>query len=32
VPGGTAPARVQQVISEARIKINLLRESMHAHA
>src|SRR5438876_1050031 len=32
VPGGTAPARVQQAISEARIKINLLRESMHAHA
>jgi len=32
VPGGTAPARVQKAISEARIKINLLRESMHAHA
>jgi argininosuccinate lyase len=32
VPGGTAPARVQQAISEARIKINLLRENMHAHA
>jgi argininosuccinate lyase len=32
VPGGTAPARVQKALKEAREKINLLRENMHAHA
>jgi argininosuccinate lyase len=32
VPGGTAPARVQKAMKEAREKVNLLRENMHAHA
>jgi argininosuccinate lyase len=32
VPGGTAPIRVQKALKEARDKVNLLRESMHAHA
>jgi len=32
VPGGTAPIRVQKALKEARDKVNLLLESMHAHA
>ena len=32
VPGGTAPARVQRALEEAHDKVNLLRETMHAHA
>jgi argininosuccinate lyase len=32
VPGGTAPVRVQKALKEARDKVNLLREKMHAHA
>lgn len=32
VPGGTAPARVQQALSAARKKIDSLREEVHAHA
>jgi argininosuccinate lyase len=32
VPGGTAPGRVQKALKEARDKVNLLREKMHAHA
>src|SRR5262249_54051231 len=32
VPGGTAPARVRQAIAEAKRKIELMREEIHAHA
>jgi len=32
VPGGTAPARVQQAIAATRKKISLLHEEVHAHA
>jgi argininosuccinate lyase len=32
VPGGTAPARVRQAISEAKKKISSIREEIHAHA
>jgi len=32
VAGGTAPARVRQAIKSARIKIESLREEIHAHA
>jgi argininosuccinate lyase len=32
IPGGTAPVRVQKALKEARDKVNLLRENMHAHA
>jgi argininosuccinate lyase len=32
VPGGTAPARVRQAITEARRKVESMREEVHAHA
>jgi len=32
VPGGTAPARVRQLMAEARQKIESMREDVHAHA
>ncbi len=32
VPGGTAPARVQQALADASRKIDALREESHAHA
>ena len=32
VPGGTAPTRVRQAITEARQKIEFIREKVHAHA
>jgi argininosuccinate lyase len=32
VPGGTAPARVRQAIGEARLKVENMREGVHAHA
>jgi len=32
VPGGTAPARVRQAITDARLKIESMREGIHAHA
>jgi argininosuccinate lyase len=32
VPGGTAPARVKQAITDARQRIESIRESAHAHA
>jgi argininosuccinate lyase len=32
VPGGTAPARVKQAITDARQRIESIRESVHAHA
>jgi argininosuccinate lyase len=32
VPGGTAPARVQQALSVAEQRIKSLREEAHAHA
>jgi argininosuccinate lyase len=32
VPGGTAPARVRQALTNARKKLDLLREELHAHA
>ena len=32
VPGGTAPARVRQAITEARKKVESMREEVHAHA
>jgi argininosuccinate lyase len=32
VPGGTAPARVRQAIGEARLKVENMREDVHAHA
>ena len=32
VPGGTAPARVQQAIAEARKKLSSPCEEAHAHA
>ncbi len=32
VVGGTAPARVQQAMAEARSKISALQEELHAHA
>jgi argininosuccinate lyase len=32
VPGGTAPARVRQAITEARKKVDSIREEAHAHA
>ena len=32
VPGGTAPARVRQAISNTKKKIQALREEVHAHA
>jgi argininosuccinate lyase len=32
VPGGTAPARVRQAITEARRRVEAIREDAHAHA
>ncbi len=32
VPGGTAPARVRQAIADARVKVESMREDVHAHA
>src|SRR5229473_2414893 len=32
VPGGTAPARVRQAITEARKRVEAMREEVHAHA
>jgi argininosuccinate lyase len=32
VPGGTAPARVRQAITDARKKVESTREEIHAHA
>lgn len=32
VPGGTAPARVRQALTDARKKVEFLREGIHAHA
>jgi hypothetical protein len=32
VPGGTAPARVRQAMTDAQKKIDLIREDAHAHA
>jgi argininosuccinate lyase len=32
VPGGTAPARVRQAITDARQKVETMREDVHAHA
>jgi len=32
VPGGTAPARVRQAIADARVKVEAMREDIHAHA
>jgi argininosuccinate lyase len=32
VPGGTAPARVRQAIADARVKVEAMREDVHAHA
>ena len=32
VPGGTAPARVRQALSEAKLRIESIREEIHAHA
>jgi argininosuccinate lyase len=32
VPGGTAPARVRQALTDARKKVESLREGIHAHA
>jgi argininosuccinate lyase len=32
VPGGTAPARVRQAIADARVKVESMREDIHAHA
>jgi argininosuccinate lyase len=32
VPGGTAPARVRQAMADARLKIESMREEIHAHA
>ena len=32
VPGGTAPARVKQAITDAQQRIESIRESVHAHA
>jgi argininosuccinate lyase len=32
VPGGTAPARVKQAITDARQRVESIRESVHAHA
>ncbi len=32
VPGGTAPARVRQAITEARKRVESIREEAHAHA
>lgn len=32
VPGGTAPARVRQALTEARKKVESIREEAHAHA
>ena len=32
VPGGTAPARVRQAIADARLKVEAMREGVHAHA
>ena len=32
VPGGTAPARVRQALTEARQRIEAIREESHAHA
>ncbi len=32
VPGGTAPVRVRQALRQAREKVDLLRENVHAHA
>ena len=32
LPGGTAPARVKQAITDARQRIESIRESVHAHA
>jgi argininosuccinate lyase len=32
VPGGTAPARVRQAVSEVRARVESMREEVHAHA
>jgi len=32
VPGGTAPARVRQAIADAKVKVEAMREDIHAHA
>ncbi len=32
VPGGTAPVRVRQAVTEARKKVEAMREAVHAHA
>jgi argininosuccinate lyase len=32
VPGGTAPARVKQAMADARLRIESIREDVHAHA
>ncbi len=32
VPGGTAPARVRQAIAEAKRRLKLISEEVHAHA
>jgi len=32
VTGGTAPARVRQAIADARVKVEAMREDIHAHA
>jgi argininosuccinate lyase len=32
VAGGTAPARVRQAIADARVKVESMREDVHAHA
>ena len=32
VPGGTAPARVRQAVIDARVKVESMREEVHAHA
>jgi argininosuccinate lyase len=32
VPGGTAPARVRQAITDAKRKVESMREDVHAHA
>jgi argininosuccinate lyase len=32
VPGGTAPARVRQALSDAKQRIGSIREEIHAHA
>jgi argininosuccinate lyase len=32
VPGGTAPARVRQALTDAKQRIGSIREEIHAHA